>query len=63
LLDFKGHFLFPRYGVDDVFRGPEDEGFPDCFLEVLSAISVKSNIPEIQYGTRCVILWCLTILL
>ena len=39
-----------RYGIDDVFRGPEDEGLPDNFLEALSAISV--NIPEVKYGTR-----------
>ncbi|XP_028396610.1 transport and Golgi organization 2 homolog [Dendronephthya gigantea] len=39
-----------RYGVDDAFRGPEDEGLPDMFLERLSAISVK--IPEMNYCSR-----------
>ena len=44
------HVFIPRYGLDDNFRGPEDEGIPDKYLEALTAISV--NIPEGRYGTR-----------
>jgi hypothetical protein len=47
----KYKYLFTaRYGVDGIFRGPEDEGLPDSYLDGLSAISV--NIDEVQYGSR-----------
>ena len=40
----------PRYGLDDNFRSPEDDGLPDKYLEAMTAISV--NIPEGRYGTK-----------
>ena len=44
------YVFISRYGLDDNFRGPEDEGIPDKYLKALTAISV--NIPEGRYGTR-----------